>query len=339
MRERVGIDLGTANVLVWIQGKGIVVNEPAMVAREVDSGGRVVAVGKKAKQMWGRVPKGIEVIRPLRNGVVADYEAAEEMLVGLVKRVIGGINLPWPIFKPRIVVGVPSGVTEVERLAVGEAVKTVGAGEVWIVEEAMAAAVGAGIPVNKASGYLIVDIGGGTTETAIISLGGMVVNQSIRMAGDEMTEAIINFAQMKHGLVIGEITAEQCKIEIGSAYLVEKKKSWFVLRGRDLETGLPRSMKVNSDEIREALGVVVRRIIQIVGEMVEKTPPELVGDLVKHGLTLVGGGSQLKGLDKLLEQETKMPVWLVNKPAETVARGAGKLWEDEDLLARVAVRV
>jgi rod shape-determining protein MreB len=338
MRERVGIDLGTANVLVWIQGKGIVVNEPAMVAREVDSG-RVVAVGKKAKQMWGRVPKGIEVIRPLRNGVVADYEAAEEMLVGLVKRVLGGINLPWPIFKPRIVVGVPSGVTEVERLAVGEAIKTVGAGEVWIVEEAMAAAVGAGIPVNKASGYLIVDIGGGTTETAIISLGGMVVNQSIRMAGDEMTEAIINFAQMKHGLVIGEITAEQCKIEIGSAYLVEKKKSWFVLRGRDLETGLPRSMKVNSDEVREALGVVVRRITQIVGEMVEKTPPELVGDLVKHGLTLVGGGSQLKGLDKLLEQETKMPVWLVNKPAETVAKGAGKLWEDENLLARVAVRV
>lgn len=339
MRERVGIDLGTANVLVWIQGKGIVVNEPAMVAREVDSG-KVLAVGKKAKQMWGRVPRGVEVVRPLKNGVVADYEAAEEMLVWLVKRVvIGGINLPWPIFKPRMVVGVPSGVTEVERRAVGEAVKTVGAGEVWIVEEAMAAAVGAGIPVNKASGYLIVDIGGGTTETAIISLGGMVVNQSIRMAGDEMTEAIINFAQMKHGLVIGEITAEQCKIEIGSAYPVEKKKAWFVLRGRDLETGLPRSMRVNSDEIREALAVVVRRITQIVGEMVEKTPPELVGDLVKHGLTLVGGGSQLKGLDKLLEQETKMPVWLVDKPAEAVARGAGKLWEDEDLLIRVAVKV
>lgn len=336
----VGIDLGTANTLILVRGKGILIRQPSVVAR-ARKGKQVLAIGEEAKQMLGKTPDTIEAIRPLRGGVIADFDATEAMLRHWIRQIHRGTGWLPKIPRPRVVVGIPSGVTEVERRAVQEAALSAGAREAYLIEEPMASAIGAGIPVLEPTGHIIVDIGGGTTEIAVISLGGIVINKSLRTAGEEMTNAIISFSRSKYGLIIGENTAEELKISIGSAVPPpqdqDKKELVHVARGRDLETGLPKSIKFSSGEIREALSQVVGQIIYAITEAIEETPPELVSDLLKHGLIMTGGGSQLKGLTKLTADAIKMPVWLADHPQETVVRGAGIVLEDPHLLDRVKV--
>lgn len=334
----VGIDLGTANTMVEVVGKGIVIREPSVVARHKQTGS-VLAIGSEAKQMVGKTPDTIEALRPLKDGVIADFDAAEAMLVHYVKFVH---NLPGAKFKlpkPRVVVGIPSGVTEVERRAVQEAALSAGARTAYLIEEPMAAAIGVGLKIEEAQGRMIVDIGGGTAEIAVISLGGIVVGKSIRIAGDELTEAITSFARMKYGLIIGETTAEQIKISIGSAYPFEKDKklTQTVVRGRELESGLPKSMKFNSMEIREALAPVVQQIVQGVIETIEETPPELVADIIKNGIVLAGGSSQLRGFEKLIAEATKMPVWIAEDPQTAVVKGCSLVLQNDEVLKKVRV--
>ena len=334
----VGIDLGTANTLILVRGKGIVIRQPSVVARSKKDK-RILAIGDEAKKMLGKTPDTIETIKPLRGGVIADFDATEAMLRHWVKQIHAGGSWFPKIPRPRIVVGIPSGVTEVERRAVQAAALSAGAREAFLIEEPMASAIGAKIPVLDPTGHFIVDIGGGTTEIAVLSLGGIVINKSIRTAGEDMTNAIVSFARSKYGLIIGETTAEDVKLQIGSALpeIKEKTDLVHVARGRDMETGLPKSIKFTSSEIREALSQVVNQLVFAISEAIEETPPELVSDLLKHGLTMTGGGSQLKGLTKLVADAIKMPVWLADHPEETVVRGCGIVLEDESLLKRVKV--
>lgn len=335
----VGIDLGTANTLVFVKGRGIMVREPSFIARHKKTG-TILAVGSEAKRMQGKTPGTIEAIRPLRDGVIADFDAAEAMLDYYIKLVHRSPSFFARIPRPRVIIGIPSGVTEVERRAVQEAAVSAGAREAFLIEEPMAAAIGAELPIEDPTGRMIVDIGGGTTEIAIISLGGIVLNTSLRIAGDEMTEAVMHFVRMKYGLLLGEGTAEQVKIEIGSAgTFTESKKTELqtVVRGRDLEKGLPRSLKITSTEVREALAPVVQQIVGGIMDMLEETPPELVSDILKHGITMAGGGSLLRGVDRRIADETSMPVWVADDPVTAVVRGAGKLLEDNRLLAKVKV--
>ncbi|MBI3386055.1 rod shape-determining protein [Candidatus Gottesmanbacteria bacterium] len=333
-----GIDLGTANTLVWVRNKGIVIREPSVVARHKKTK-QMVAIGREAKKMLGKTPGTIEAIRPLKDGVIADFDAAAAMLSYYIKLVHEQPKRPGlpRIPRPKVVVGIPSGVTEVERRAVQEAAILAGARQAWLIEEPMAAAIGAGLPIEESTGSFICDIGGGTTEIAVLSLGGIVVNRSIRIAGDEMDEAIVSFIRLKHSLLIGEQTGEQIKIAIGSAYPVEKTEKQAVVRGRDIETGLPKSVRMNESEIREAVSPVVHEIIEAIAETIEETPPELIGDIVEHGIVLAGGGAKLRGIDKLLASELRMPVWITEDPQTAVVRGAGKLLDDPVLLGKVKI--
>ncbi len=335
----VGIDLGTVNTLVLVKGKGIVIREPSVVAIHKKSK-QVLAIGTEAKRMLGRTPIAIEAVRPLRNGVISDFDTTEAMLRHFIQKVHqnpsgGGFKLP-KIPRPRVVIGIPSGVTEVERRAVQDAAMMAGAREAFLIEEPMASAIGAGLPIEEPEGSMIVDIGGGTTEIAVISLGGVVINRSVRIAGDELDQNIISYLRMRYGLLIGEKTAENVKIEVGSAVPLEKETE-TVVRGRDLSSGLPKSLKISSKEVREALMTTVNQLITEISEVLEETPPELVSDVLERGIVITGGGALLRGLDKKIAEETKMPVWIADDPLTTVVRGTGKVLENLDLLSKVKV--
>ncbi|MFC1625174.1 rod shape-determining protein, partial [Patescibacteria group bacterium] len=330
----VGIDLGTANTLVYVKGKGIVIREPSAVARNKKTK-EILAIGSSAKKMLGRAPGAIEALRPLKDGVIADFDATEAMLKFYVKKVHESGNTIPKIPKPRIVIGIPSGVTEVERRAVADAAVAAGAREAYLIEEPMAAAIGAGLPVESPEGIFIVDIGGGTTEVAVISMGGIVLGRSIRVAGDEMDEAIVNYMRLKYSLLLGLPTAEEVKINIASC--VSGKEKFTVVRGRDLETGLPKSLKVSSEEIREALAPIVQEIISNISDTLEETPPELLGDIMERGIVMAGGGSLIPGIDKAISEATKMPVWVAEDPLTCVVRGCGKVLEDYSLLNKIRV--
>lgn len=330
-----GVDLGTANTLVYVVGKGMAVREPSMVARHKKSK-EILAMGSEAKKMMGKTPATIEAIRPLGDGVIADFDACELMLKKYFRQVHQSGRLVPLIAKPRVAVGIPSGVTEVERRAVEEVALSAGARKAWLVEEPMAAAIGIGLPIEEPAGMILIDIGGGTTEMAVISLGGIVIEKCLRIAGDEMDEAIIAYVRLKHSLLLGGVTAEEIKIQIGSAS-PQKKEKQAVIRGRDLEKGLPKSVKISSIEIREAISPVVRRIVDNISSVLEETPPELVADIVKRGINLCGGGSLLTGIDEIIAEETKIPVWRVENPAEAVVLGCAKLLEKPELLKRVKV--
>ncbi len=330
----IGIDLGTANTLVWVRGKGIIIREPSVVARQKKTK-EILAIGGSAKKMLGRAPNLIEVVRPLKDGVIADFDATESMLKFYIKKVHESGTVIPKIPRPKVVIGIPSGVTEVERRAVADAALSSGARQVYLVEEPMAAAVGVGLPIEDPKGVFIVDIGGGTTDIALISMGGVVVGKSVRVAGDEMDEAIINYARLKYSLLLGQPTAEAVKISIGSAH--ETKEKFTVVRGRDLETGLPKSIKLSSDEIREALLPIINDITKNIKEVLEEAPPELVSDVMKKGIVITGGGSMIPGLDKAIEEATKMPVVLAEDPLSSVVKGTGKLLENEGLLKKIKV--
>lgn len=334
----IGIDLGTVNTLVLVKGKGIVIREPSVVAVHKKSR-QVLAIGKEAKRMLGRTPIAIEAIRPLSDGVISDFDITEAMLRHFIEQVHkqpgGYLRIP-KIPKPRVVIGIPSGVTEVERRAVQDAALSAGARQCYLIEEPMAAAIGAELPIEEPEGTLIMDIGGGTTEIAVISLGGMVLNRSLRVAGDELDGDIVNYMKMRYGMLIGDKTAENIKIEIGSA-APQKEEKETVVRGRDLSTGLPKSIKISSTEIREAISGTVNQIISTLSEVLEETPPELISDILERGVMITGGGSLLKGLDKKLAEEIKIPVWIAEDPLTTVVRGCGKVLDNLDLLSRVKV--
>jgi len=333
----IGIDLGTVNTLVLVKGKGIVIREPSVVALHRKTK-KVLAIGGEAKRMLGRTPAAIEAVRPLRDGVISDFEATEAMLRYFIQKVHSNPANKWNVPKvarPRIVVGIPSGVTEVERRAVQDACLSAGAREAYLIEEPMAAAIGAKLQIEEPEGVMIVDIGGGTTEIAVISLGGMVISRSVRIAGDEMDEDIISYLRTRYGLLIGERSAEDIKLEIGSAY--PDGNSDYIVRGRDLATGLPKSLKISADEIREALSSTISQIVTSIQEVLEETPPELLGDILERGITLAGGGALIKGLDKRIAEETKMPVWISDDPLTTVVRGCGRVLDDLDLLSKVRV--
>lgn len=325
-----GIDLGTANTLVYVKGKGIVLREPSVVAIQQDTN-KVLAVGEEAKQMIGRTPGNIVAIRPMKDGVIADFDVTQSMLKYFIEKVSGQPN---PFVRPRVVVSVPTGVTAVEERAVREAAVQAGAKDAYLMEEPMAAAVGAGLPVHEPTGNLIVDIGGGTTEVAVISLGGIVNAKSVRVAGDEMDEAIIQHLKKNYNLLIGERTAEDIKTNIGSA-LWEGPVAHFEVRGRDLITGLPKTIAVSSDEIQKALSEPVCAIVEAIKVCLERTPPELASDIMDKGIVMAGGGSLLRGLDQLISAETNMPVYLCEEPLSAVARGTGKVLENIEVLRRV----
>ncbi|MBM4436059.1 MAG: rod shape-determining protein [Actinobacteria bacterium] len=313
-----GIDLGTANTLVYVKNRGVVISEPSVVATDRNTM-RVLAVGTEAKKMVGRTPANIVAIRPLKDGVIADFDTVQAMLQYFIGRVHE--QLPFAP-RPRVIVGVPSGVTEVEKRAVHEAALQSGAREVYLIEEPMAAAIGAGQPIQEASGSMIVDIGGGTTEVAVISLGGVVVSHSIRVAGDEIDEHLVNYAREEHGLLIGERTAEACKIAIGSAFPGLQEET-AIVRGRDLHTGLPSQVEFTASQIRQAITGPVTEIVDNIKLAIEATPPELLADIMEHGVYLAGGGALLKGLDKRIEQETDIHVYIAENPLEAVVRGTG----------------
>ena len=363
-----GIDLGTANILVHVRGKGIAVREPSIVARHAKTK-QIIAVGAEAKKMLGKTPATILAIKPLEHGVISDFDAAQYLLSYYIRKVHEYGSRFSKFARPRVVVGIPSGVTEVERRAVWEAALQAGARECYLIEEPMAAAIGAGVSVFEPTGVMTVDIGGGTTEIAVISLGGIVVNRSLKIAGNEMDSAIIHYIRLRHGLLIGEKTAEEVKIKIGTAYnkkqktktpvskgkkddisnaleiqdeevrieMEKKGEKVAVIRGRDIETGLPKSLRISEIEIREAIGPVISQIVDSVMEVIEETPPELTSDILEHGILLTGGGSLLTGVDDLIIERTRIPVTVVNDPLTTVVRGTAKLLENADMLSRVKV--
>ncbi|MBP2649619.1 MAG: mreB [Firmicutes bacterium] len=324
-----GIDLGTANTLVHVKGKGIVLNEPSVVAIQRDTG-EVLAVGEEAKQMIGRTPGNIVAIRPLKDGVIADFDVTQAMLKYFIRKAISSQSF----IRPRVIVGVPSGVTEVEKRAVIDATIQAGAREAYLIEEPMAAAIGAGLPVHEPTGNMVVDIGGGTTEVAVISLGGIVTSRSIRIGGDEMDEAIVQYIKRTYNLMIGERTAEEIKIKIGSAIPLTSDVTMDI-RGRDMVSGLPKTLTVKGHEIQRALSEPVCGILEAVKITLEKTPPELASDIMDRGIIMTGGGSFLRGLDTLLNKETGMPVYVAEDPLICVASGTGKALESIDLLKRV----
>ncbi len=327
----IGIDLGTANTLVHIKGRGIVIREPSVVAIDKYTG-QVVAVGLEAKEMLGRTPENLDAIRPLKDGVIADFTATKKMLKHLVEKACQR----YVIARPRVVVCVPNGVTEVEERAVEEATIDAGAREAYLMEEPMAAAIGAGLKIGDPSGTMIVDIGGGTSEIAVISLGGLVTGKSLRIAGDELNEAIVNYIKREFNVIVGETTAEEIKVTIGSAYPSMTTEEMDV-KGRDLQTGLPRTITVNSTQIEEAMKEVIMQIVDGIKMTLEKTPPELAADIMINGITLSGGGALIKNLDRLIALETGIPVNIAQDPLDCVARGTGKVLEDLDSLKSVLI--
>jgi rod shape-determining protein MreB len=328
-----GIDLGTANTLVHVRGKGVVLREPSVVAIQTDTGG-ILAVGEPAKQMVGRTPGNIVAIRPMKDGVIADFDVTQSML----KHCISNALRSRTFIKPRVIVGVPSGVTEVEKRAVIDATLQAGAREAYLIEEPMAAAIGAGLEVHEPTGNMVVDVGGGTTEVAIISLGGIVTSKSIRIGGDEMDESIVYYIKKEYNLMIGERTAEEIKKNVGSAFAdPELEGKTMDIRGRDLVTGLPKTVNISSTEIKEALAEPVESIIEAIKVTLEKTPPELASDIMDRGIVMTGGSSLLNGLDRRINHETGMPVHIAEDPMDCVALGTGKVLEEIDLLRRVLI--
>ncbi|MFO7172101.1 MAG: rod shape-determining protein [Bacillota bacterium] len=325
-----GIDLGTANTLVYVKGRGIVLQEPSVVAIDRDTKAPM-AVGQEAKEMIGRTPGNIVAVRPMKDGVIADFEITQTMLKYFIQKAMPRRSP----FRPRVVISCPSGVTGVERRAVKDAAQHAGAREAYIIEEPMAAAIGAGLPVEEPTGSMVVDIGGGTTEVAIISLGGLVTSRSIRIAGDEMDEAIVQYVKRTYNLLIGERTAEEIKITIGSAYPVGEETS-MEIRGRDLVTGLPRTLTITSEEVRRALAEPVSAIVETVKITLENTPPELAADIMDRGIVMTGGGSLLRGLDVLLSKETGMPVHVADEPMLCVVKGTGQALDSLHILKRAS---
>jgi rod shape-determining protein MreB and related proteins len=328
------IDLGTSNTLIYMKGKGIVLNEPSVVAlRKGESGGdRVLAVGKDAKKMLGRTPEKVEAIRPIQDGVIADFEITQEMLRFFIKRV----HSKSLLMRPRIIVAVPIGVTPVEKKAILECARSSGASEVYLIEEPMAAAIGAGLPITEPTGSMVVDIGGGTTEVAVISLGGIVYSKSVRVAGNKMDEAMVQYINRNYNFLIGPSTAEHVKMTIGNAFPGEDRQSLEV-RGRDLVTGIPKILTIDSEEVRQMITEELNTIVQVVRSALEQMPPELSGDILERGIVLTGGGALLKNMDKLLREETKVPITVAEDPMSAVAHGAGKALEDLSILKEVMV--
>ncbi len=325
----IGIDLGTANTLVFVRGQGIVLNEPSVVAIE-KSTGKVLAIGSAAKEMTGRTPGGIAAIRPLKDGVIADFDISERLIADFIRRVVKHKFL----MKPRVVISVPSGITEVEKRAVRDSAENAGAREVYLIQEPMAAAIGVGLPVEQPSGSMIIDIGGGTSEIAVIALNGIVNDTSIRVAGDELNEAIIMYLKKNYNLLIGELTAEDIKIRIGSAFPLEKELT-MEIKGRDLVAGVPKNLKLSSVQVREALAETIDEIVEAVRQALERTPPELASDILERGIILTGGGALLRGLDKRLRQETNLPVNVAEDPLTCVVRGTGKVLSNFPAYAKV----
>lgn len=367
----IGIDLGTANTLVWVKGKGILIREPSIIAVHKKTK-KVIALGTEAKKMLGKTPESIITVRPLRSGVISDFDATSAMIGRFISDVHSvGSTLPLALSRPRVVIGIPSAVTEVQRRAVWEAALSAGAREAYLIEEPMAAAIGEGISVFAPTGKMVVDIGGGTTEIAVISLGGIVVSRSLKIAGDDMDAAIGHYIRLRHSLLLGEKTIEDLKIKLGTAYERPRRKvtrsashstvssdrigsgqetdeekeekdeepnnKMAIVRGRDLESGLPKSLKVTEDEVREALSPVISKIVEAVADVLEEAPPELTADILENGILLTGGGSLLYGMDKLIVDRTHIPVVRSDDPLTTVARGTGKVLEDDALLNRVKV--
>lgn len=325
----IGIDLGTANILVTLKGKGIILNEPSVVAIDKENNS-IIATGVEAKEMLGRTPDKIKAIRPIKDGVIADFTATQMLLKNIVQKVCRRYN----ISRLRAVVGVPSGITEVEQRAVEESILQAGAKEVFLIEEPVAAAIGAGLEIAEPNGNIVVDIGGGTTEVAVISLGGIVVCDSLRVAGDELDEAIINYVKKELNLAIGETTAEDVKIQVGCALPLMSLETMEV-RGRDLTTGLPRTIEVSSDQIMKAIEEPISQIVDVVKVALEKTPPELSSDVMERGIILTGGGALIRGLDKLISQKTGIPVYVTDAPLNAVVRGTGKALDDLEKLKNV----
>jgi rod shape-determining protein MreB len=326
------VDLGTANTLVYLKGRGIVVQEPSIVVINVRTG-KIEAVGGRAKEMLGKTPNNVVAIKPMRDGVIADFEIAERMLDYFIRRAMDNHGF---LLRPRIVIGIPTGITQVERRAVKDVALRAKASEVYIVEQPMAAAVGANLPISEPTGNMIVDIGGGTTDIAVISLNGVVFNHSIRVASNEMDEAIIQYLKKKYNLLIGEKTAEQVKCQLGSAYPLDESLT-MEIKGRDLREGIPRTIVVDDQEIREAIEEVVASIINAVRIALERTPPELSADIIDRGIILTGGGALLKNLDKRLREETQLPIFLTEDPLTSVVLGAGQLLDDLDLLRKISL--
>jgi len=330
------IDLGTANTIVYVKDKGIVLNEPSVVAVHQDSKGmkKVLAVGNEAKNMLGRTPGNIVAIRPMRDGVIADFDITEAML----KHFILCVHNRKSLVRPRIIVAVPSGITQVERRAVREAVESAGAREIYLIEEPMAAAIGAGLPVSEPTSSMVVDIGGGTTEVAVISLSGIVYSKSVRVAGDKIDEAIVQYMKRKHNLLIGDRTAEIIKIEIGCAYPFEELKIGSI-KGRDLISGIPKITETNSEEIREAINEQITFIVDAIKDALENSPPELAGDIVDRGIVLTGGGALLQNIDILIREETGLPITITDDPLSAVARGAGMALDQLNVLKDIAIQI
>lgn len=326
------IDLGTVNTLICLKGKGIIVQEPSIVAVNRQTG-KVEAVGKRAKEMLGKTPQNILTIKPMRDGVIADFEVAEKMLDYFIKKATNNRNI---FLRPRIVIGIPTGITQVERRAVKDVAMRAKASDVFLVEQPMAAAVGAGLPISEPTGNMIVDIGGGTTDIAVISLDGVVFNHSIRIAGNEMDEAIIQYIKKKYNLLLGEKSAENIKMQIGSAYPLDEPMT-MEIKGRDLREGIPKTIVVDDQEIREAMEDVVSSIINAVRISLEKTPPELSADIIDRGVVITGGGAMLKNMDKRLRVETQLPVFITDDPLTTVVLGAGIMLDDIDLLKKISL--
>lgn len=330
----IGIDLGTANTLVFVVGKGIVIREPSAVARHKKSK-EILAIGSSAKKMVGKTPAQIESIRPLKDGVIADFDATSAMLSYYIKKVHESGTIIPKIPRPRVVIGIPSGVTEVERRAVVDAALSAGARKAYLIEEPLAAAIGVGLPIEDPSGHFVVDIGGGTTEIALISLGGIVLGRSIRVAGDKMDDAIMSYFRLKYSLLLGQPTAENIKINLGSAS--DMKEKFMVIRGRDLESGLPKSKKIGSDEVREALSPIVQEIIVSIKDTLEEAPPELVSDIYEQGIIMAGGSSLIAGIDKAISDATKTKVTIADDPITAVVKGCGKLLVNTELLKKINV--
>jgi len=328
----IGIDLGTANTLVFVRGQGIVLNEPTVVAVEVASK-KILAVGAEAKEMVGRTPAEIMSIRPLKDGVIADFEITEKLLSNFLRRVVKHRYL----MKPRIVISVPSGITEVEKRAVRDSAENAGAREVFLIQEPMAAAIGVGLPVHLPSGVMVIDVGGGTSEIAVMALNGIVNNISIRIGGDEMDEGIMLYLKKNYNLLIGERTAEEIKIKIGSAFPLDEEES-LEIKGRDLVAGIPKTMKISSVQVREALSEPVQAIIQAVRQALEETPPELAADILDKGIVVTGGGALLKGLDKRLREETNLAINIAEDPLTCVVRGTGKVLENMSHFSKVLIK-
>ena len=329
--QDIGIDLGTANTLVTVRGRGIVIDEPSVVAIDRNTK-TVLAIGAEAKRMVGRTPANIVAVRPLKDGVISDFDVTEKMLQYFIRAVHDDFG--WGMPRPRVVVGMPSGVTEVEKRAIYDATINAGAREAFLIEEPLAAAIGSGLPIMEANGSMIVDIGGGTTEVAVLALGGIVVSSSIRVAGDEVDQDIVNYARQVHNMLIGERSAEEIKIEGGSAFPLQREQE-VVLRGRDLSTGLPKSVEISSVELRDAMSASVNAISDAVRQAIEITPPELIADLMNQGIAIAGGGALLAGIDRRISQDTKFPVYVADDPLTCVVRGCAEVLEEAEMLERV----